>query len=335
MAIYLSGKTANEVWKKAMQEIQKQDNLVAGRGGNVYEILHTFFTIENPQQKWVISRVPPISIAFALAELIWILNGDNRADVINFWNPSLKKFAGLDKTYYGAYGERLRKHFGLDQLNAAYEALSYLPESRQVVLQMYDVKSDLPIDEGKPRSKDIPCNVCSMLKVRNRCLEWSQIMRSNDIILGMPYNFVQFTSIQEVMAGWLGLEVGSYNHYSDSLHLYERDINKALISETDLPSNTDSLSIPKEDSERVVGEIYMRMKKIVEEDVSESQLSILSKLESKYKAYNNIMFVITAYAAKKKFDMNFANDIMLECSNSLYVNLWERWTKRSLTKGNN
>lgn len=45
-------------------------------------------------------------------------------------------------------------------------------------------------------------------------------MRSNDMIWGMPCNFVHFTTFQEIFAGWLGVEVGSYNHISDSLHIY-------------------------------------------------------------------------------------------------------------------
>ena len=55
-------------------------------------------------------------------------------------------------------------------------------------------------------------------------------MRSNDVLLGTPYNFVQYTSLQEILAGWLDIGVGSYNHYSDSLHLYERDIKKIGIN---------------------------------------------------------------------------------------------------------
>ena len=51
-------------------------------------------------------------------------------------------------------------------------------------------------------------------------------MRSNDIFRGLPYNFVQFTSMQEILAGWLKINVGSYNHVSDSLHIYERDLKE-------------------------------------------------------------------------------------------------------------
>ena len=63
-----------------------------------------------------------------------------------------------------------------------------------------------------------------MLKVRDGALEWTQILRSNDVFRGLPYNFVQFTMMQEIMAGWLNLRVGSYNQLSDSLHIYDSDI---------------------------------------------------------------------------------------------------------------
>ena len=175
----IEGVAANEVWKKAALLLMEQKNTLAGRNGNVFELLHTFISIENPRQKWVYDRIPPMSIGFALAELVWIMNGEEQSNVINYWNPSLPKFAGEGATYYGAYGKRIRSHFGFDQLEKAYYALQSVPESRQVVIQIYDTKKDFPIDCGQPRKKDIPCNICSMLKVRDGKLEWSQIMRYN------------------------------------------------------------------------------------------------------------------------------------------------------------
>ena len=186
MAEFIDGKTANDVWKKAVDMLLAQEATVSGRTGDVLELLHTFVSIENPRQKWVYDRIPPISISFALAEVVWIMNGEERSEVINYWNPRLSDFAGNGDIYYGAYGKRIRSHFGFDQLERSYYALQNVPESRQVVIQIYDVGKDFPIDNGQPRSEDIPCNICSLLKVRDGKLEWSQIMRSNDILLGMP-----------------------------------------------------------------------------------------------------------------------------------------------------
>ncbi len=330
MIEFIDGKTANEVWKKAVERILVQERTLNGRNGDVFELLHVFVSIENPRQKWIYDRIPPISIGFALAELVWILNGEEHSEVINYWNPNLPKFAGAGNTYYGAYGKRIRSHFGFDQLEKAYCALQNTPESRQVVIQIYDVKKDFPIDNGKPRNDDIPCNICSLLKVRDGKLEWSQIMRSNDILLGMPYNFVQFTSLQEILAGWLGLEIGSYNHYSDSLHLYCRDREKIGIGTAKKIENTDSLSLKRNDSEKIFKEIYARMTALIEMHISEKEIFLLSQLGSEYVAYNNIMLMIAAYVAQKYHDNDLVKELIGKCSNSVYTTIWNRWINRTI-----
>lgn len=328
MIKFIEGKTANEVWKKAANMLLTQENTLNGRTGNVFELLHAFISIENPRQKWVYDRIPPLSISFALAELVWIMNGEERSEVINYWNPSLPKFAGDGDVYYGAYGKRIRSHFGFDQLEKAYYALQNTPESRQVVIQIYDVEKDFPIDNGQPRSKDIPCNICSLLKVRDGKLEWSQIMRSNDILLGMPYNFVQFTSLQEILAGWIGLEVGSYIHYSDSLHLYCRDIDKIGIAQGHEIENWDSFSLDRNESERIFAEIYDRMTALTDTSISEKEIFSLAQLKSEYTAYNNIMLVIAAYVAKKLHNNDLVDELVRKCSNYAYVAMWNRWANK-------
>ncbi len=328
MAEFIDGKTANDVWKKAVDMLLAQEATVSGRTGDVLELLHTFVSIENPRQKWVYDRIPPISISFALAEVVWIMNGEERSEVINYWNPRLSDFAGNGDIYYGAYGKRIRSHFGFDQLERSYYALQNVPESRQVVIQIYDVGKDFPIDNGQPRSEDIPCNICSLLKVRDGKLEWSQIMRSNDILLGMPYNFVQFTSLQEILAGWLGLEVGSYNHYSDSLHLYCRDFNKIGIGQEQELENTDSLSLGRNESEKIVKEIYDRMIALTNINISEKELLSLGQLKSEYIAYNNIMLMIAAYVAKKMHYNYLAEEMVCKCENEVHTKMWNRWMNK-------
>lgn len=328
MAEFIVGKTANEVWKKAANKLMAEKNTLGGRTGDFYEILHTFITIENPMQKWIYDRIPPISIGYALAELVWIMNGEDRADVINAWNPSLPNFAGNGKLYHGAYGKRIRSHFGFDQLEKACSALQNVPQSRQVVIQIYDTKVDFPMENGQPRNEDIPCNICSLLKIRDEKLEWTQIMRSNDILLGMPYNFVQFTSLQEILAGWLGLGVGSYNHYSDSLHLYSRDMNKIGIGHELEIENHDSLSLPQKESEKIFKEIYERMKSLSKSTVSEKEIYVLSNLDSMYMEYNNIMLIIAAYIAHKRYNVDLVRELVKNCTNSTYVSMWNRWSNK-------
>ena len=167
-----------------------------------------------------------------------------------------------------------------------------------------------------------------MLKVRQGKLEWSQIMRSNDVLLGMPYNFIQFTGLQEILAGWLELDIGTYNHYSDSLHLYNRDISKVDIAEETPLENKDSLSLCKEETEKLFKEIYERMKSLTSSGTVENDIYSLAQLDCEYNAYNNIMLIIASYVAKKKQNDDLVTELMKECTNKVYVAMWNRWIDR-------
>ena len=224
------GQTADEVWRQAAESIRAGEGVIAqpSRAGVTYELLHTCLAIRDPLQRWILSREPALNPAFAIAEIVWILAGRNDSSFVNHWNPKLPQYAGRGPTYYGAYGHRLRRHFLTDQLDRAYDTLRHNPNSRQVVLQIWDPQKDLPCEDGKPCAEDIPCNIVSFLKMRRGRLEWMQILRSNDLLLGLPHNVIQFTTLQEVMAGWLGAELGSYCQLSDSLHVYKRDFGRVM-----------------------------------------------------------------------------------------------------------
>lgn len=225
------GNTADEVWVNSAKQMFSQDMNTSqpSRGGKTQEILHAAYCIRDPRQRWVISRQPALNPAFAIAEVIWILCGRNDSLFLNFWNNKLPNYSGHVEYYHGAYGYRLRQLYGIDQLDRAYRALLNNSDGRQVVLQIWHPLLDFPKNDGAPVSTDVPCNIVALLKVRKNKLEWTQILRSNDLIRGVPYNFIQFTSIQEVLAGWLGVDVGSYNHFSDSLHIYDSDKSKFTV----------------------------------------------------------------------------------------------------------
>jgi thymidylate synthase len=52
-------------------------------------------------------------------------------------------------------------------------------------------------------------------------------MRSNDVILGLPYDIFLFTMLQEILATTLNIELGCYHHVCGSLHLYDKNIELA------------------------------------------------------------------------------------------------------------
>lgn len=62
--------------------------------------------------------------------------------------------------------------------------------------------------------------------IRNNRLNLIVNMRSNDIFKGLTFDVFQFTLLQELMAAELGVELGTYTHIDNNLHVYENDIPK-------------------------------------------------------------------------------------------------------------
>ncbi len=323
------GSDANSVWRKAAETLINGDSAIQmTRLGESKELIHASFQISDPRQRWITSRTPAISPAFAIAEVFWILSGDNNAEFMNFWNPSLPKFAGNGNTYHGAYGYRIKKQFGLDQLEAAYQALTNNPETRQVVIQLWDPRTDFPKSTGEPAAADIPCNICSMPKIRNNKLEWLQVMRSNDVFLGMPYNIIQFTTLQEILAGWLNLELGAYYLISDSLHAYSHDLEQySLDHDRESVKNTDNLALSKHDSDEVISSVYSRLHLLASNKLTAAGLGSLISAESSSMptGYKNLLLISCAYAAKKRGWKHEIGEAIESCGNQTLVNIWNLW----------
>jgi thymidylate synthase len=323
--------TADQAWGTAASEFRQEGvaKMRTGRGGVTHELLHVVFAIRDPRRRWVVSRHPAINPAFAIAEVVWILNGRNDAAFVNHWNPRLPQYAGDVDCYHAAYGFRLRKEFGFDQLERAYDALSNNPDTRQVVLQIWNPQIDFPDSAGRPVSADIPCNVCALPKIRDNKLEWLQVMRSNDLQRGLPYNFVQFTCLQEILAGWLGAEVGTYSHVSDSLHIYDKDSRDLqAFTPVDEAPNTDSLALARRESEAVFSEMGSLMSAMTTPELSRVTLRSLVEAQPLPPAYQNLLRVVAADSARRRGWIDIVGELMAECSNPALRQTWDRWAVR-------
>ena len=302
------------------------------RAGQTQELLHVAISISNPKQKWVVSREPVLNIAFALAEVIWIISGRRDLRFLEYWNRGLSKFVGSGPNTHGAYGYRLREHLGIDQLQQAYDILSSNPDSRQVVLQIWDSAVDAALPDGTPADQDIPCNIFSMIKVRDEKLQWTQITRSHDLFLGMPYNFVQFISMQEILAGWLGVEVGTFTQFSDSLHIYERhssQVQKSLSESLPFVETSESLALPRQASVEICEEMEKRIEMMTSSQMSGAGIRRLSKWDNAPTAYRNMLNILAAEALRRRGLAVEAEAEAERCTNTLYRDLWKRWHQRT------
>ncbi|GBE22654.1 MAG TPA: thymidylate synthase [Actinobacteria bacterium] len=324
-----SGQTADEVWGAARDALDTDPEVgvQSSRNGPTRELMHIVFDIADPLQRWVNSREPAINPAFALAEVLWIISGSRDLAFLEFWHRDIAKYVGAAEEVHGAYGWRLRHHFGVDQLWSAADALIADPAGRQVVLQIWDPALDLPTAAGS-RAEDIPCNVTAMLKVRGGRLEWTQFCRSNDLFRGVPYNFVQFTSLQEIMAGWIGVEVGGYRHWSDSLHRYETDPIAVASSTTDQPPNIDTVALSRDQSITELSEVTSRARRMTGDTATLEGIQQLALSYDGCVGFRNWLAVLGAEAARRRGAIELARSLGNECSNPALARAWSRWQAR-------
>ncbi len=108
------------------------------------------------------------------------------------------------------------KGLEIDQLQVVIDKLQDDMSTRQAVVDLWDVSKD-----NLFKALDHPCNTQIFFDVIANKLNMTVIRRSNDIVWGLPYNIVQFSSIQEYMAGWLGVKIGTHTEFINNLHIYE------------------------------------------------------------------------------------------------------------------
>lgn len=325
MAHVYEGNNANDLWLAALADVNKVQIPQDGRDQPTKEILNAFFILHDPRQRFVFSR--PIDPAFAMAEVIWMLSGSRDLGAIAAWNSRMRNYSDNGSTLHGAYGHRIRRHFGFDQLHKAYLALRHNPNSRQVIIQIYDTVHDFPSSHGEPVSKDIPCNLMIHALVREEKLHFTVMQRSNDLIWGTPYNFIQFTSIQEVLAGLLGIDVGDHVRVADSLHIYQRHWEHAQQAEHNVmfhTVNTDDLRLTVNEYEQVLYDMRSAMIHLlgVQEYNSARRLIESTPVPG---AYTNILWLLAAEVMRRRDSLGYAGECLAECSNMAYIKLFTQW----------
>ena len=273
-----------------------------------------------------------MSVPFALVEVIGIISGRDDSSYLNYFNPRLPKYAGGGDSYPGAYGFRLRHHFGVDQLERVCSALERNTQTRQAVLQIWDPRADMPGIDGSPTSADIPCNISSMLKIRNGRLFWTQIMRSNDLYRGTPYNFVQFTTLQEVLAGWLDVDPGPYTHLSDSLHVYDADLNHLeSVPALEIPVSVDDLRLPMSSSRTAWETLNNAVNSLIVPGLTERELEDIAT-SSVERPMHNMLLIISADSARRRGFHDLAIDLSQRCTNPALSLGWSRWYQRTVRR---
>lgn len=199
----------------------------APRGKAIREGIGAHFVLTDPRNRLILSPARAVNYGFAVGELCWYLRGATDLETMLYYNRRMGQFSDDGRTINSAYGAKLFN--GTEVVDGQWDfcvrELAKDPDSRRAVMHI-NQPSDLrrAVAFG---SKDVPCTMSIQLLIRNRRLHMHVLMRSNDLVWGVPYDVFSFTCLQEAFlyslraAGVPVDDLGHYHHTAGSLHIYD------------------------------------------------------------------------------------------------------------------
>ncbi|MDO8493357.1 MAG: thymidylate synthase [bacterium] len=207
------------------------------------------FSVDIERDGFPLLTLRRIPIKLFVAEQVWFILGGRRPDdFLNQFTNIWDDFTNPGGVVTVAYGHRWRRHFGRDQLAGLIDLLSKDPSSRQGVVVTWDPASD---GLGGVAKKNVPCPYTFTVNIMGGRLNLHNMVRSNDMILGVPHDVGGFALLQCVLAQKLGVTPGVYTHTISNAHVYDTHYHamKELVSRGDEHQKIE-LHLPKDSFER-------------------------------------------------------------------------------------
>jgi thymidylate synthase len=280
---------------------------VAPRMLPTIEVRSAHLILENPRHRFLQVSGRTINPAFAVAEAVWILSGSDDSWIFTY-NEKLRQYTdhGVLK---GAYGPRIRHWSGfIDQLDTVRKLLLQQPYTRQATMQLFDPARDYS------GHRDVPCTLNHHFLIRNGYLDMYATMRSQDVWLGMPYDVFTNTIIQEILAGWVGVEIGVYHHRVDSLHLYDHNLDFAR-----------QVKLLDSNSEMCLADLQIGW-----DDFDSTLQSIVDDRSVAHPGWEDFRLVMHSYKLWKMGDIEKAKEALLQLSSPLDTSLSNWYSNRIL-----
>jgi thymidylate synthase len=246
-----SARTVSEALSHGLHALRVHGVPKPSRVGDVLVMPRPVMTeYSDPTNRVLFSPMRDANPFFHVMETLWMLAGRNDLPWLTRFN---KKFAAYSDdgglTQPGAYGYRWRNYFGHDQLKDIILELKQNPDSRRIVLTMWDGgsrKDWLLQNEFGPEghqwqqfgdayaaaigSADVPCNTHAYFDTIDGRLNMTVCCRSNDIIWGAyGANAVHFSFLLEFLATASGIPMGKYRQFSNNFHLYTNVVAESML----------------------------------------------------------------------------------------------------------
>lgn len=204
------------------------------RGLSIREKMYVDFMIEDPSKCLFINNERSTPLNYLAKELILYYSAVRDVELFAKASPFWKKIANDDGTVNSAYGDLIFNSSPTTEFTQfawAIYSITQDAETRQAIIHF-----------NRPEHqyfgvKDFPCTLYGIFHIRDNKLNFKISMRSNDMIKGLTFDVPFFCSLQMYALNVLrlkypSLELGTYVHSADSLHIYENDFDccKKMLS---------------------------------------------------------------------------------------------------------
>jgi len=230
----IRGRNVNDIFPLGLFHLKNSGVERSSRNGPTLEIMSPVaIQYDRPEERVLFSLERDANPFFHLFEALWMLAGRQDVAFLSEYNSLMRQYSDDGNGFNAAYGQRLRSHFGRDQIDEVITLLRRNPDDRQAVLQIWDV-NDL-----NKQTLDKACNLTIVPRIRDGYLDWTVYNRSNDFILGaLGANAVHMSIIQEYVASMIGVKVGRYWQVTNCLHIY-KELTPHWEKCKDLPLSVD------------------------------------------------------------------------------------------------
>lgn len=199
------------------------------RGRETKELIGHTFVIEDPTHRFIGLKSRDLNLYYAIGNTLWVLGQSNDLEQILYYNPRGSMFSDDGKILRGAYGKRIFDMDGVNQWHQTLRELRLDPDSRRAIINIHMPQHDWS------GSLDTPCTSDFQFLIRDGQLHMLNHMRSQSAAMVMPYDLFLMTMLHEIAAKELGLELGYYQQFSNSIHYYlnEDKMVNAIMSADD------------------------------------------------------------------------------------------------------
>ena len=201
----IHGNTTAQTWLKILQNIMRYGRNKTTRytqENELKELLNVMAVVynEDPEHPYLPSFFP-----------------FSEKDLATYYPQvlSAKQIPGIAYTY----GQRLRDHDGVDQIQNIIDLIKTRPFSKKMVAFTANIKEDWSVvNKG-----DTPCLTQILCSIQDGKLFMTTHFRSQDMVHGWPRNVFSLRKLQKLICDESGVAMGSFVMITHSAHIYSDD----------------------------------------------------------------------------------------------------------------